>query len=43
MHFGATTTQRVEGAYSAIKRAIEAAGNLTKAFTEIDRWLRLQV
>ncbi|CAG8456316.1 3914_t:CDS:2 [Racocetra fulgida] len=41
MHFGATTTQRVEGAHSAMKHAIKTSGNLTKAFNSLDRWLRL--
>ncbi|CAG8731240.1 8930_t:CDS:2, partial [Gigaspora rosea] len=41
MHFNATTTQRVEGAHSAMKRAIEASGSLTKSFNSLDRWLRL--
>ncbi|RIB16178.1 hypothetical protein C2G38_2038789 [Gigaspora rosea] len=41
MHFGATTTQRVEGAHSAMKHAIESSGSLTRAFNSLDRWLRL--
>ncbi|CAG8820214.1 8290_t:CDS:2, partial [Gigaspora margarita] len=41
MHFGATTTQRVEGAHPAMKRAIETSGSLTKSFNSLDRWLRL--
>ncbi|CAG8709325.1 11951_t:CDS:2, partial [Ambispora leptoticha] len=41
MHFGAITTQHVEGAHSAMKHAIESSGSLTKAFISLDRWLRL--
>ncbi|RIB14916.1 hypothetical protein C2G38_2094504 [Gigaspora rosea] len=41
MHFGAMTTQRVEGTHSAITHALEISGSLTKAFNYLDRWLRL--
>ncbi|CAG8782696.1 8554_t:CDS:2, partial [Racocetra persica] len=41
MHFGATTTQRVEGSHSALKHALETSGSLTKAFNSLDRWLHL--
>ncbi|KAF0529912.1 hypothetical protein F8M41_012527 [Gigaspora margarita] len=41
MHFGATTTQHVEGAHSAMKRAIETSGSLTKSFNSLERWLCL--
>ncbi|CAG8830884.1 20610_t:CDS:2, partial [Gigaspora margarita] len=41
LHFGATTTQRVEGAHSAMKHGIETSGSLTKSFNSLDRWLRL--
>ncbi|CAG8580980.1 4346_t:CDS:2, partial [Cetraspora pellucida] len=41
MHFGATTTQRVESTHSAIKHALETSGSLMRAFNYLDRWLRL--
>ncbi|RIB06511.1 hypothetical protein C2G38_2115875, partial [Gigaspora rosea] len=41
MHFGATTTQRVKGIYSAIKHILETSESLIKAFNNLDRWLRL--
>ncbi|RIB07943.1 hypothetical protein C2G38_2272568 [Gigaspora rosea] len=41
MHFGAITTQRVEGAQSSTKHAIKSSGSLMKAFNSLDIWLRL--
>ncbi|CAG8840251.1 27711_t:CDS:2, partial [Racocetra persica] len=41
MHLGATTIQRVEDAYSAMKHAIEISGSLMKSFNLLDRWIRL--
>ncbi|CAG8853211.1 32954_t:CDS:1, partial [Gigaspora margarita] len=41
MHLGSTTTQRIKGAHSAMKHAIETSGSLTKSFNLLDRWLCL--
>ncbi|CAG8494809.1 20669_t:CDS:2 [Gigaspora rosea] len=41
MHFGAITTQCVEGAQSSTKHAIKSSGSLMKAFNSLDRRLCL--
>lgn len=43
LHFGATTTQRVEGAHAFMKAEIRSAGSINNAMEKIDLCIRQQV